>query len=311
MLTFDVGFKLVSAMSEIYNIDTVAEYNNMVGQETLHPLVSVIDFSKVKPFAFKKTLINLYAIFLKDIKCGNITYGINNYDYEEGTLIFISPGQVYGVDSDGEKRQAAGTALVFHPDLIHGTSLGRHIKDYTFFSYEVNEALHLSTRERQIIDDCFDNIKYELEHAIDSHSKTLIVSYVELFLNYSRRYYERQFNTRSHVNKNVLVQFEKVLDEYFSSDKPIETGLPSVGYCAEKLFLSPNYLGDLLKKETGKSALEHIQLKMVDVAKEKIFDTSKSISDIAYELGFKYPQHFTRMFKKNTGYSPIEFRLLN
>ncbi|MGE0076710.1 MAG: helix-turn-helix domain-containing protein [Bacteroidales bacterium] len=298
-------------MSEIIKINSVTEYNNMAGQETLHPLVSVVDFAKVKPFAFKKTQINLYAIFLKDIKCGNITYGINTYDYEEGTLIFISPGQVYGIDSNGEMRQAAGNAIIFHPDLIHGTSLGKNIKDYTFFSYEVNEALHLSAREREVINDTIEKIRYELEHPIDAHSKTLIVSYIELFLNYSKRFYERQFNTRSHVNKDLLTRFEKVLDEYFLSEKPLEIGPPSVSYCAEKLFLSSNYLGDLLKKETGKSALEHIQLKLINIAKEKIFDSSKSISDIAYELGFKYPQHFTRMFKKQVGISPAEFRNKN
>lgn len=298
-------------MNDIIKINSVTEYNNMAGQETLHPLISIIDFAKVKPFAFKKTQINLYAIFLKDIRCGNITYGINNYDYEEGTLIFISPGQVYGIDSNGEKRQAAGNAIIFHPDLIYGTSLGKNIKDYTFFSYEVNEALHLSAREREVINDTIEKIRYELEHPIDAHSKTLIVSYIELFLNYSKRFYERQFNTRNHVNKDLLTRFEKVLDEYFLSDKPLESGLPTVSYCADKLFLSPNYLGDLLKKETGKSALEHIQLKIINVAKEKIFDTSKSISAVAYELGFKYPQHFTRMFKKVVGYTPNEYRSLN
>lgn len=298
-------------MSEIITINSVTEYNKMGGQEILHPLVSVIDFAKMEPFVFKKMQINLYAIFLKDIKCGDITYGINNYDYEEGTLIFISPGQVYGIDSNGEKRQAKGKAIIFHPDLIHGTSLGKNIKDYTFFSYEVNEALHLSTREREIINDTIEKIRYELERPIDTHSKTLIVSYIELFLNYSKRFYERQFNTRSHINNDLLTRFEKVLDEYFYSDKPLEYGLPSVSYCAEKLFLSPNYLSDLLRKETGKSALEHIQLKLIDVAKEKIFDTSKSIADIAYELGFKYPQHFTRMFKKQIGVSPVEYRNMN
>ena len=298
-------------MSEIMKIKTVTEYNSLVGQETLHPLVSVIDFSKIEPFHFFKAQMDVYAIFLKNIKCGNITYGIHDYDYEEGSLIFISPGQVYGIEDTGEKQQASGTALIFHPDLIHGTSLGKHIKDYTFFSYEVNEALHLSLREREIINDCFTKIQYELEHAIDSHSKTLIVSYIELFLNYSKRFYERQFVTRSHVNKDILTRFEKILDDYFSSAMPFELGLPSVHYCAEKLFLSSNYLGDLLKKETGKSAQEHIQLKLIDVAKEKIFDSEKSISEIAYELGFKYPQHFTRMFKKSTGYTPNEYRLMN
>lgn len=298
-------------MSEISRINTVTEYNNLVGQETLHPLVSVIDFSEIEPFYFFRKQMGVYAIFLKEAKCGNLTYGCNSYDYEEGTLLFIAPGQVYGIEDNGEKQKAKGHALIFHPDLLYGTSLGKHIKDYTFFSYEVNEALHLSTRERAIVNDSFDKINYELEHAIDSHSRTLIISYIELFLNYCKRFYERQFNTRSHVNKGVLERFEKVLDEYFYSDKPIELGLPSVSYCAEKLFLSPNYLGDLLKKETGKSALENIQLKLIDIAKEKIYDSGNSISEIAYELGFKYPQHFTRMFKKNTGLSPNEFRTMN
>lgn len=298
-------------MSEIARINSVTEYNNLVGCETLHPLVSVIDFSKVEPFYFFKKQLGVYAIFLKDIKCGNITYGINNYDYEEGTLIFVSPGQVYGVENTEQKQKAGGFALIFHPDLIHGTVLGKHIKDYSFFSYEVNEALHLSSRERVIINDCLDKIKYELEHAIDSHSKTLIVSYIELFLNYCKRFYDRQFITRSHVNKDILTRFENVLEEYFSSDLPIEFGVPSVRYCAEKLFISPNYLGDMLKKETGKSAQEHIQLKMIDIAKEKIFDSTKSISEIAYEIGFKHPQHFARMFKKQVGMSPNEYRSLN
>lgn len=297
-------------MSEITRINTITEYNNLVGVETLHPLVSIVDFAKSEPFCFFRRQMGVYAIFLKDAKCGNMTYGCSTYDYEEGTLIFIAPGQVYGVESE-TKQQGVGKALIFHPDLIHGTSLGRNIKEYTFFSYEVNEALHLSTRERAIVNDCFEKIGYELEHAIDNHSKTLIVSYIELFLNYCKRFYERQFITRSHVNKDVLTRFEKVVEEYFSSELPIESGLPSVKYCAEKLFLSPNYLGDLLKKETGKSAQEHIQLKLIDAAKEKIYDTSKSISDIAYELGFKYPQHFTRMFKKEVGMSPNEFRNLN
>lgn len=298
-------------MSDIHKINSVTEYNNSVGQETLHPLISVIDFAKTEPFAFVRAQMNFYAIFLKDIKCGNIVYGINNYDYEEGTLVFISPGQVYGIESNGEKRQASGTAILFHPDLIHGTSLGKTIDDYTFFSYEVNEALHLSARERELINQCIDNINYELQHAIDTHSKELIVSYLELFLKYSKRFYERQFVTRNHVNKDLLARFEHILKDYFASEQPLISGLPSVRYCADKLFLSPNYLGDLLKKETGKSAQEHIQLKMIDVAKEKIFDTEKSISEIAYELGFKHPQHFTRMFKKQVGMSPNEYRNLN
>ena len=298
-------------MNEIIRINTVADYNKQVGQETLHPLVSIVDFEKTKPFYYFRMQMGLYTIFLKDLKCGDMIYGCNTYDSAEGTLIFVAPNQVDCFEDKNEKRKGKGKALLFHPDLIHGTALGRNIKDYSFFSYEVNEALHLSTRERAIIEDCLEKIGYELDHAIDSHSKTLIVSYIELFLNYSKRFYERQFITRSNVNKDVLSRFEKVLNDYFSSNKPSEVGLPSVSYCAEKLFLSPNYLGDLLKKETGKSAQEHIQLKMIEVAKEKIYDPGKSISEIAYELGFKHPQHFTRMFKKNTGLSPNEFRMLN
>lgn len=297
-------------MSKITRISTVAEYNNLVGQETLHPHVSVVDFEKTEPFCYFKRQMGVYAIFLKESKCGNFTYGHGNYDYEEGTMIFIAPGQVYGVESE-TKQKGVGKALIFHPDLIHGTALGRNIKDYTFFSYEINEALHLSTRERAIINDCLDKISYELEHAIDAHSKTLIVSYLELFLNYCKRFYDRQFITRSLPNKDVLSRFEKVVDDYFSTGMAIESGLPSVKYCADKLFISANYLGDLLRKETGKSAQEHIQLKMIDVAKEKLFDSGKSISEVAYELGFKHPQHFTRMFKKQVGVSPNEYRSLN
>ena len=298
-------------MSEVTRLNTVTEYNNMVGQETLYPLVSVIDFAKTEPFYYFRMQLGMYAIFLKDLKCGDMVYGVSTYDYEEGTLVFVAPNQVYGFEDKSEKRQGKGKALVFHPDLIHGTSLGRNIKDYSFFLYEVNEALHLSTRERAIIEDCLEKISYELEHAIDVHSKTLIVSYLELFLNYCKRFYERQFITRSNVNIDVLTRFEKVVDEYFSTNLPFELGLPSVSYCAEKLFLSPNYLGDLLKKETGKSAQEHIQLKLIELAKEKIYEPGKSISEIAYELGFKHPQHFTRMFKKEVGVSPVEFRSMN
>ena len=220
-------------MSEVVSINTVTEYNNQVGMETLHPLVSIVDFEKVEPFCNFRMQLGVYAVFLKESKCGNMTYGCNTYDYEEGTLLFIAPGQVYGVVNQ-EKKRYIGKALIFHPDLILGTALGKNIKDYTFFSYQVNEALHLSARERAIITDCLDKISYELEHAIDTHSKTLIVSYLELFLNYCKRFYERQFVTRSNVNKDVLSRFEKILDDYFSSDKAIESGLPSVRYCAEK-----------------------------------------------------------------------------
>ncbi len=298
-------------MDKILKLESISQYNSLVGQETLHPLVSVIDFSEVQPTKHVRMNLGFYAIFLKDVKCGDIKYGRNYYDYQEGTLVFIGPGQVFGIDNNGEYFQPQGRALLFHPDLLRGTSLGHNIKDYTFFSYEVNEALHLSERERQVIIDCLNKINFELSHTIDKHSKTLIVTNIELLLNYCVRFYDRQFITRDNVNKDILVRFEKVLDDFFQSDKPQTLGLPSVRYCADQLHLSANYLGDLIKKETGKSAQEHIQLKLMDIAKEKVFDTSKSVSEIAYELGFKYPQHFSRMFKKCVGFSPNEYRLQN
>lgn len=294
-------------MDEILKFDTVSQYNDFNNNETLHPLVGVVDLSKAAPRKLRRLSYNFYTVFLKEIKCGDLRYGCNNYDYDEGTLIFLAPGQVIG--SAGEEYyQPQGLALVFHPDFIHGTSLGRHIHDYTFFSYAVNEALHLSERERQIILDCISKIRYELERGVDKHSKKLIVANIELFLSYCVRFYDRQFITRENAVKGVLERFETLLNDFFASDKPQTVGLPSVAYCASELNLSPNYFGDLIKKDTGKSAHEYIQLKLIDTAKERIFDANKSLAQIAYELGFKYPQHFTRVFKQYVGMSPFDYR---
>ncbi len=294
-------------MEEILKFDTIGQYNSFNRNETLHPLVSVVDLSKAVPRQLSRMSYGFYVVFLKEIKCGDLKYGISNYDYEEGTLVFLAPGQVIG--SHGEEfYQPQGLALVFHADFIRGTSLGRHMNEYSFFSYTTNEALHLSERERQITLDCFSKIKFELEHAVDKHSKRLIASNIELFLNYCVRFYDRQFITRDHANKGTLDKFETLLNEFFTSDKPQEVGLPSVTYCAGELNLSTNYFGDLIKKETGKSAHEYIMLRLIDVAKEKVFDASKSVSEIAYELGFKYPQHFSRVFKQHVGVTPLEYR---
>jgi len=297
-------------MGEIIKLDNISQYNSMRGVETCHPLVSVVDMSKAKPLPNGRISFGFYCVFFKEIKCGDLKYGCNYYDYQEGTLVFVAPGQVLGVNNK-DNVQPKGWALLFHPDLIRGTSLGHNIKEYSFFSYEINEALHLSEKERQIILDCLGKIDYELNQSIDKHSKTLITNNIELLLNYCMRFYDRQFITRSHVNKDIVMKFEKILNDYFNSGMPQASGLPTVKYCAENIHLSANYMGDLIKKETGKSPLEHIQLKLMDLAKERIFDTSKSVSEIAYELGFKHPQHFARMFKKETGYSPNEYRMLN
>lgn len=283
----------------------------MRGVQTLHPLVTVIDLSKAKPMPAQTFNFGMYAIFLKELNCGELKYGRKNYDYQEGTLVFIAPGQVLGVQPGVTTFAPKGWALLFHPDLVKGTSLGKHIQDYSFFSYDVNEALHLSEKERQIVLDCFHKIQYELEQSIDQHSKKLIASNIELFLNYCIRFYDRQFITRDHAHKGILEKFEDLLNNYFSTGKSQTLGLPTVAYCAEALHLSPNYFGDLIKKETGRSALEYIQAKVIDVAKETIFNLEKSISEVAYELGFKYPQHFTRLFKQKVGLSPNEYRNLN
>ncbi|MCW3108137.1 MAG: transcriptional regulator, AraC family [Segetibacter sp.] len=306
MANFELQIQYV--MNEIVKLESVAQYNAMRGAATLNPLVTVLDLSTVKPMPARTFNFGLYAVYLKELKCGELKYGRNHYDYQEGTLVFIGPGQVLGVQPKVTTFEAKGWALLFHPDLIKGTPLGKHIQDYSFFSYDIHEALHISEQERQVVLECFRKIDFELKHAIDKHSKKLIVSNIELFLNYCVRYYDRQFITRDHINTGVLEKFETLLHNYFHSEKPQEIGIPSVGFFANELNLSANYFGDLVKKETGKTAQEYIQAKLIDVAKEKIFDPSKTVSEIAYELGFKYPQHFTRLFKQQLGYTPNEYR---
>jgi AraC family transcriptional regulator, transcriptional activator of pobA len=297
-----------NVMNEIVKLESVDQYNRMRGVPTLHPLVTVLDLSKAKPMPAQTINFGLYAVYLKELKCGELKYGRAHYDYQEGTLVFVGPGQVLGVQPNTTAYEPKGWGLLFHPDLIKGTSLAKHIQDYSFFSYDVNEALHISEQERQVVLECFRKIDFELKHSIDKHSKKLVVSNIELFLNYCVRYYDRQFITRDHVNTGVLERFESLLNEYFHSERPQSTGIPTVGFFAEQLHLSANYFGDLVKKETGKTAQEYIQAKIIDVAKEKIFDPTKSVSEVAYELGFKYPQHFTRFFKQQVGSTPNEYR---
>jgi len=293
---------------EMRRFETINDYNVFNNNPTLHPLVSVVDLSMAAPRQGSKMYFGFYTILLKDVKCGDLVYGRATYDYQEGTLVFMAPGQVAGMNSHGETYQPKGYALIFHPDLIHGTSLGKHIPDYNFFSYQSSEALHVSEQERKIVLDCFSKIRYELERAIDKHSKRLIVSNIELFLNYCVRFYDRQFLTRDKVHHGILERFETLLNDYYHSEQPQITGLPSVAWCADRLHLSSGYFGDLIKKETGKTAQEYIQSKVIDVAKEKIYDLNKSVNQVAFELGFKYPQHFTRLFKQRVGHTPNEYR---
>jgi AraC-like DNA-binding protein len=294
-------------MERTVNFENISDYNTFNNHQTLHPLVSIVNLAKASPRASHKMVFGIYAVIIKDVICGDLRYGKQYYDYQEGTLVFFGPGQVIGVESDAV-YQPFGHALVFHPDLLAGTSLGRFIDDYTFFSYNTTEALHVSEKERQVILDCFNKIAAELEHGVDKHSKKLISSNIELLLNYCDRFYDRQFITRDTVNKGIIERFENLLNQFFGTGQAQLVGLPTVSYCAERLHLSPNYFGDLIKKETGRTAQDYIQAKTIAMAKDKVSDLNKSVSEIAYELGFKYPQHFTRLFKQKVGCTPLEYR---
>lgn len=288
--------------------DSIKTFNEVFNHPTLHPLISMVDLSKGMPLKRSKFRFDFYAIIIKDSKCGDLRYGLKHYDYEEGTIVFFGPGQVGGSEPEGEWHQPYGLALVFHPDLIKGTSLAKQIHEYSFFSYDSFEALHVSEKERGLIDICFGNIESEIKENIDSHSKKILVANIELLLKYCSRFYDRQFITRESANHQIIEKFEIFLTEYILSKKLQNIGMPTVAYFAEMLHLSPNYLGDLLKKETGKTALECIHVKILELAKDKVLVKSKSISEIAYELGFKYPQHFTRLFKQKVGVSPLVYR---
>jgi AraC-like DNA-binding protein len=288
--------------------DTIKKYAEAFNNKALHPLIAFVDLNQSLPMLRSQFMLGFYAIIIKETRCGDIRYGNQYYDYDEGTMVFIGSNQIIKHEPEGEIHQPYGKALIFHSDLIKGTNVGKHIHEYTFFSYASYEALHLSNKEREKILVCFDNIENEIIQNIDRHSKKLILSNLELLLNYCTRFYDRQFITRENIGQGIIKQFEQHLNEYLRHEKLQEIGLPTVSFFADTLNLSPNYFGDLIKKETGKSAIEYIHLKLLEYAKEKIMDKTKSISEISYQLGFKYPQHFTRLFKQKVGMAPNEYR---
>jgi len=296
----------------IINIESISELHNLVKRpRPRHPLISVVDHTDF--YAGRPKGDNLYRFGFYTISCkkfeGLLHYGKSQYDFREGSLMFTAPGQVIGAGPNCKVDE--GWALFIHPDLLHGSALGKKMHQYSFFHYEVNEALHISEEEDKTIKGCVDKIAGEYTQTIDKHTQGLIVSNVELLLNYCNRFYDRQFFTRAKVNTDVVQRFEALLKDYFGQSTLIDAGLPPVTYFASKLNLSPNYLSDLLQKSTGKSTVEHIHLELVERAKTLLWGTEGSISEIAYELGFEHPSHFTRIFKAKTGKSPSEYRHLN
>lgn len=305
-------------MSNTFVINSISQAHQSLGlAKPKHPLVTVVyarDIKVVSDFQEVKVVNNLYQITLKSTKdCGRLQYGRNSYDYEEGTLVFTSPGQVTEYTGEFEigNRDNEGWTLAFHPDLIRKSGLADKMNGYTFFNYDVNEALHLSDEERNTIEELLDKIIKEYSQNLDRHSQHLIISNIELLLDYCLRFYDRQFYTRTNLNSDIVSKFERLLKAYYQKDDAIDLGLPNVNYCAKELNLSANYLSDLLKKETGKTTQEHIHLFVVEKAKNILLNSSDSVSEIAYSLGFEYPQHFSNLFKSKTGFSPRDYRNMN
>jgi len=303
-------------MSEFIHLQTISGLFKLFGlnDSVQHPLVVVVDFSKVKEHLNDELKISadFYSLMYKNYRKNNIKYGRKTIDFQDGSLICVAPNQVIEMDNDIEPSEnMLGWGLFFHPDLIRPTSLNDKMKNYSFFSYETSEALHLSEKEKQILYDGVLKIENELNENMDVHSQAILISTIELMLNYCTRFYGRQFITRKSSNNAVVVQIEKILNEYFKRNEINEKGLPTVKYLAEEVYLSPSYLTDLLKKETGKSAQDHIHFYLIEEAKNMLLGTNRTIGEIAYALGFEYPQYFNKLFKQKTGKTPVEFRSMN
>ena len=290
-----------------FHFNAVQEFNDYYGLETLHPLVSVVRFNKPAKVEEAMYHYGLYALFLKENKGCKLSYGRTEYDFDEMTVTSFAPGQVIHVEPNPEVIIPKWTAIVFHPDLLNRTSLGKNISRYEFFDYTSNEALHLSTAEIEIFRGVLSMIQQELNHSIDKHSKELIVNNIELLLNYCLRFYDRQFITREEINHSVVKKFIALLDQYIANQAQQE-GFPSVAYFADKCCYSPKYFGELVKTETGHTAKDFISDRMLSAAKQLLNDESLSVKAVSQQLGFEYPQHFVRFFKAKTGQTPSDYR---
>lgn len=297
---------------DLIEIKTISQlYSSLKIGKPGHPLVSILHHEHFDRESIQigiRYSLNLFAITLKSGVKGSFQYGRNTYDYDEGTLLFTSPGQILETGEKNYTEKPDGWTLYFHPDLIRHSDLGGQMENYTYFSYGVTEALHISSKEKSILSNTIHTIESEYSQNLDKHSQKLIVANIQLLLDYCTRFYDRQFYLRTNLNKDILTRFESLLVDYYNSDSPLELGIPSVKYCADQLNLSANYLSDLLKKETQRNARETIHQFIVEKAKNSLLNSSDPISQIAYSLGFEYPSHFNKVFKAKTGVSPSEFR---
>ena len=293
-------------MEEIF-INTIQDFNDYQGVETLHPLVSVVHVENTEHIKECVMHYGLYAIYLKENKGCKLSYGRTPYDFDEMTVTSFAPGQVVNVEPNPDVPFAKFTALVFHPDILNRTALGRHINRYEFFGYSSTEALHLSAQEVEVFRGVLAMIEQELHRAIDKHTRELIVSNIELLLNYCLRFYDRQFITREEINHSVVKKFIEMLDDYIST-KALHDGLPTVAYFADKCCLSNGYFGNLVRVETGRTAKDIISDHVLAYAKQLLNDEALTITIISSRLGFEYPQHFVRFFKSHTGKTPSAFR---
>ncbi len=293
-------------MSNIYKVRNTGDYSRYLGQKDRHPLVSVIDYTEVSPIRHSLNNYSVYGMFMHEHLPVELTYGCGKYDYTSGTLICVAPGQIGGKEDNGERIDLDGWALLFHPDLLRGTPIEKTLKECTFFDYRINEALHMTDEERDIFVSLMQQIKRELTNNRDDSQDRIIVEYIGLLLNYCMRFYNRQFITRKLENSDILMKFNSLLHDYYRDKKQLTMGLPTIQYCADKLCLSYNYFGDLVKKATGDSAGTHIRQYVIQLAKNELA-TGVTIAQVAYTLGFEYPEHLSRMFKKQTGMTPSEY----
>lgn len=302
-------------MADTIHIDSISALHTALGlPRPTHPLVSVIHQSQISEEAYQRSMqisFGLYLISLKDEASCSFGYGQTTYDFDDGTMTFVAPNQEVRVDSVEPPKSDIGWTVAIHPDLLVRSELGAKIDQYTFFNYESNEALHLSENEIAMVTDIAHNIGNECQMNMDGHTQSLICSNIDLLLKYSSRFYDRQFIVRSNINQDYIERFNAFLNSYYQNDKPTELGLPTVQYCGQELGLSPYYLSDLLKQQTGKNALEHIHLFLIEKAKGQMLSSKQSITQIAYDLGFEYPQHFSKLFKSKVGVSPREYRAMH